>query len=265
MIFNRDYFHLTDDELKKYNSAKKYIESKKRKGINPTELYKYHQMMPEAGYHVDSLFPNNYLISNYKKHIDCYSIFNDFREIIRSDDSTERDILNFIRDKESYFILESLFYYYDFGHHDSYLFREFPLPPQYKCDFLLIGKNSGGFEFIFIEFEHPNQDIILKNGSFGESFRKGLKQVEDWDLWIDSSFESLKNVFNLYKNKTLNLPLEFYELDKSRIHFLVVSGKREHFNEKTYRLKRKSRNSTRIIHYDNVLDVCLFYLKETKI
>lgn len=217
--------------------------------------------MPKAGYHYQSLFPNNYLMFNHDKHSDCISIMDEFIKIIHNNKSNERDILNFIKDYEAYFILESLFYYYDFGHHDSYLFREFPLPPQYRCDFLLVGKNSGGYEFVFIEFEHPNLDTVLKDGNLGEAFRKGLKQVEDWDIWIDSSFSNLKKVFDIYRNKSLNLPSEFYELDKSRIHFLVIAGKRSQFNEKTYRLKRKSRKDIRIIHYDNLIDVCNTHLK----
>jgi len=264
MIFKRDYSYLTEKEQKEFDLAKKFVRSKKEDALSVHEFYKYHEMMPAAGYHFESLFPNNYLLFNYQKHEDCSSLLRDFSLIIRDDKSTERDILNFIRDNEAYFILEALFKYYDFGHHDSYLFREFPLPPQYICDFLLVGKNSGGFEFVFIEFEHPNKDTTRKNGELGESYRKGLKQIEDWELWIESNFNSLRNVFNIYKNKEHDLPSEFYELDKSRIHFLVVAGKREHFNEKTYRLKRKSRKSVRIIHYDNIIDCCYDYIKNQK-
>jgi hypothetical protein len=64
----------------------------------------------------------------------------------------------------------------------------------------LIGKSSGGYEFVFIEFEHPNYPSILKSGSPAEPFRKGIEQAVDWRIWLEANFSSLRNTFHIYKN-----------------------------------------------------------------
>ncbi len=264
MLFKRDYLDLTEEERDKLNIAEAYKHSKSDGipiSISFADLAKYHELKPYAAYHYESLFPNNYVLFNGDTHQNINELLSDFIKLINNKSTNERDILNFIRDNEAYFILEALFEYYDFGHHDAYLFREFPLPPEYICDFLLVGKNSSGFEFVFIEFEHPNDKSVLKDGELGPSFRKGIKQLDDWEHWLESNFHHLKNVFNRKKGKSSELPNEFYELDKSRLHFLVVAGRRVEFKSNTYRKKRTSRKNKRIIHYDNLIDVSEFYVQ----
>jgi hypothetical protein len=52
------------------------------------------------------------------------------------------------------------------------------------------------------------------------------------------------------------LPDEFHHLDKTRINYVVIAGRRSDFDEKTYRIRRKNQkdNSVLILHYDNVID-----------
>lgn len=268
MLYKRNYLKLTSKESSELELAEKFLLKSKLKnddGISPDALIKYHELLPTASYHYKSLFPNNFIHFNYKMHNkDIVKLYEDFKNLIKTPLTNERHLLNFIKDTESYFILESLFFRYDFGHHDAYLFREFHLFPDYIVDFLLVGKSSGGYEFIFIEFESPNKEITLKDGSLGNGFRKGVKQIEDWDSWLDSNFSSLKNLFKRYQNPSKELPSEFYELDKTRIHYLVIAGQRKHFSEKTYKVKRKGINDVRIKHYDNILDEIEFYI-ETKL
>ncbi|TYA78542.1 Shedu anti-phage system protein SduA domain-containing protein [Seonamhaeicola marinus] len=265
MLYKRNYLELSPKEKSELETAENYLlnaKSKNEIGISPLALFKYHELLPTASYFYKSLFPNNYIHFNYKmQNNDIIKDFGDFKSIVKNKNSNERDVLNFIKKSESYFILESLFFRYEFGHHDAYLFREFALPPNHLVDFLLVGKSSGGYQFIFIEFESPNKDVTLKDGSLGIGFRKGIKQIEDWDLWIDSNFFSLKQVFKKYKNPNKELPSEFYELDKTRIHYLVIAGQRTDFNENTYRLKRKGINNIKIKHYDNLIDEVNFYLE----
>jgi hypothetical protein len=45
----------------------------------------------------------------------------------------------------------------------------------------LVGKNSSGYEFIFVKLESPYGQIVTKDGDFGNVIRKGIKQVMDWD------------------------------------------------------------------------------------
>lgn len=265
MLFKIDYRKLPDEDLKKIDEAENYIADLKKKGISVDQLNIFHKMLPKSTYNYKSYFPNNYLHSGYDTSNETLDKgLNDFINLIKSVETDERAILNFINKHEYYFILDSIFFKYNFGHHDAYLFKEFELPPNYIVDYLLVGKNSSGYEFVFIEFEHPTKEITLADGSLGNSFRKGIKQIEDWDEWIDANFQSLKNVFKKYQNPNRNLPSEFYELDKTRIHYLVIAGQRKHFNEKTYRLKRKGINSIKILHYDNLIDTTEWIVNEKK-
>lgn len=124
-----------------------------------------------------------------------------------------------------------------------------------------------GYEFIFVEFESPTGSIINADGEFGTVIRKGLKQIEDWEIWIEANYSIIKLVYEkmLMKNIILpasifkpdyQLPNEFFELDKTRIHFAIVAGRRKDFSPKAYRKKRKLLQDKGILllHYDNLLD-----------
>ena len=172
-------------------------------------------------------------------------------------DISERKILNFINENKYYNLIASLFHTgYTFGHHDAYLFKEFEFPSTYKADYLLIGKNSHGYHFIFVELENPSGSITTKNGGFGSTIRKGIKQVREWDKWIEGNFHSLSLIFDKYKNKRIELPKEFRSLNKTRINYVVIAGRRDDFNDETYEEKRRLFRSENIqlLHYDNLID-----------
>lgn len=79
---------------------------------------------------------------------------------INSRQKMHRKILNFIKDNEYYHIIGSLIWglTINTGNHGVYLFPEFQLGNLYKADYLIMGKSSGGYEFILVEKE----DIIWK-------------------------------------------------------------------------------------------------------
>ncbi|MGR5907333.1 Shedu anti-phage system protein SduA domain-containing protein [Bacillus paranthracis] len=145
---------------------------------------------------------------------------------------------------------------YDFGHHNAFIFPEFQLGNSYQVDFLLVGKSSSGYHFIFVELEDPYKQITLKDGELGSAFIKGMRQTRDWKYWLEQDFQSLSTVFSKYKHPQMTLPTEFFKYDSSRIHYIVVAGKRENFNEKTYRLSRMSKlqDNTALLHYNNLYD-----------
>lgn len=134
----------------------------------------------------------------------------------------ERDVLRFINHRPAYHIIAGVFKYYNFGHHDAYVFPEFALG-KYIADYLLIGKSSGGYEFVFVELEHPNGRTTLKSGHEGEAFRKGTYQIYDWKAEIEAHFSASFVTITKYSNKS-SLPKEFSEYDSSRFHYAVVAG-----------------------------------------
>jgi len=203
-----------------------------------------------------SYFPNNMLDTRELTTAQSKKLLKSFRKLLKQKDVTEREVMQFIRRNRAYFIVASVLCNYDFGHHGAFLFPEFPLSTNFVADYLVIGKNSGGHEFVFVEVESVYGSITTKDGAFGECIRKGVKQVEDWQFWLEKNFRNLNAQFDKYRNKDEALPSEFLEFDHTRIHHVVIAGRREHYNEETYRKRRKlfMDSDIRLLHYDNLID-----------
>lgn len=266
MLYDRDFNILTSDEKEKITAAEAFKAKTlvNGEGWSTEDFYKYHELLPQVAHFHNSLFPNNLLHPDSLRDKEVNErIKKDFTKLLDSE-ITERDILNFINENKFYNIIGSIFQGYLFGHHQAYMFKEFELTSTYKADYLLIGKSSGGYSFIFIELENPYGQITTKSGEFGSTFRKGITQVEDWDSWIEANYSSLRLIFDKYKNPRIELPKEFFILDKSRLNYVVIAGRRTDFNEKTYEKKRKflKRNNINIMHYDNLFDNFENLLKE---
>ena len=255
MLYKRDYRFLTEEEKANWNKAEEILHQSKI--ISVENRKKYDKLMPEAAWHYKELFPNNYLNITTLKDKEYWETMKCEFQTLLNKNPNEREILNYIKDKEYYFLVASILIYYPFGHHMAFLFREFEMPPNYIADFLLVGKNSDGYHFVFVEFEKPFGAICTEDGDLGVTIRKGIKQLNDWDYWLEKNFSNLIPVFEKYLGFHENvLPKEFYQLDKTRINYAVVAGRRSNFSEKTYRLKRKlwRENNFLLLHYDNLID-----------
>ena len=211
MLYERDYRILTDEEKviwQKVEDTFNKAKAKRNNIITPAAMNKYYQEIPVAALHHKQLFPNNYLntgdLANKEK---LKKIIEEFKILI-DNSATERDILNFIRDKKAYFIIASMLkgFQYRFGHHTAFAFKEFELPPNYIVDYLLVGKNSGGYEFVFIELENAYGQITNTDGEFGITIRKGIKQINDWDNWLESNYSSLRLMYDKYIGTLEKLP-----------------------------------------------------------
>jgi len=208
----------------------------------------------------DSYFPKNYLDTDDLKDKERLSkLLNGFKALLDTNLVNERGIVKFIKDNQADFLVGSLLkqYYGHFGHHDAYLFPEFKLGDDYAVDYLLAGLGSGGWEFVFIEFEAPKKDITLKDGHFGVAYRKGLKQINDWENWLHANYSALELTYDKKMKEGAILPKEFTKLDTSRLHFVVVAGRRDDFKKTTtYNLRRQTskKDNIRYLHYDNLVD-----------
>ncbi len=251
----RDYRELTDSEFNEWEILKQKEIVHKFETI--TIKHSLFSNYPKAVRHYLQLFPNNYLdIVELKDKERLKEKINHFNNVLSTDSTNEREILNFLNSNCAFFIVGSILKkYFSFGHHEAHIFPEFQLGASYRVDYLLVGKNSDGWSFVFVELESPKNSTI-SDGELGQAFRKGLSQISDWDFWLDQNFHSLHDVFNKYKKNSESLPEEFYHLDKSRIHYVVIAGRRSDFTEKTYRIKRNHSKKDNIIllHYDNLLD-----------
>jgi hypothetical protein len=256
-LFERDYKNITKEEQKNWDKVKEEevvkLNGKKSK-FRKSLYHKY----PKAVKHYLSLFPNQFLDPTdlTKDQTRLIKILSKFDQLLSDKKTTEQDVLNFIREESAYFIVDSILKRnYQFGHHSLYLFPEFQLSASYKADYVLVGQNSDGYHFVFIEFENPFGNITRKDGSFGETIRKGIIQIDDWELWLEENFSHLRTIFEKELGDS-TLPREFSVFDKSRVHFVVVAGKREDYTKKTYRLRRQHSEQRKIlvIHYDNLID-----------
>ncbi len=226
----------------------------------PTAIRKsFYRDYPKSVRHFLSLFPNNFIdvTDLTKSSEELKATLIQFEVLLNNRTTTERDLLNFIRDNEAYFIIGSLLKNnYSFGHHALFVFPEFKMPPNYQADYLLAGKNSDGYHFVFVELENPYGDITLQDGTYGTTIRKGVKQIEDWEIWLEQNFPNLKLVFEGLQNKNEVLPKEFRDFDKTRIHYVVVAGRRKNYSDRTYRQRRNNLEQRKLLvaHYDNLID-----------
>lgn len=249
----RDYLiGMTEEERQKYGD------------MTPFELQHgvkagMHILTPEPSVkkHLRSLFPNNYMDPSMLKDDSTLALANtDFKKLLDDSSITERNILNFINQNHYFHIPTSIIRggNFRFGHHGAFLFPEFQMGTSYKADYLLIGKSSGGYEFIFVEFENPYKNITREDGELGETFNKGIRQVKDWKRWLDSNFSSLSEYWR--KNTLQFLPEEFISYEATRFHYVVVAGRRDDFKNKTYSIAREYHSAFDItlMHYDNLYD-----------
>lgn len=252
-LFERDFTQLTAEELQE----KEKIETENGKAFGGKYgkencMHKY----PKAVRHSLSLFPNNYMdIQLLKEKAELENQCDGFENLLNDTSITELDIKRYIQNNRYYHIPASIFCYYPFGHHEAALFKEFQLGTSYKADYLLAGRGSGGWQFIFVEFEKPYGFVTLADGSWGTTVRNGLNQIEDWKTFIESNYSTIYSEFEKYTKK--DLPKDFVHFDSTRMHYVVVAGRRVDFdNEKSRRLQRSlyTDSDIRLLHYDNLLD-----------
>lgn len=265
MLYKRDYTQLTPEEQQRWDEVEEMFEkSKKRNIITPAALNIYYRDIPVAAYHYKSLFPNNLLNTDELLKVDeLLPKIEAFKALLETNPS-ERVLLNFINDNEAYFIIASLLKSnFRFGHHEAFAFREFPLGTNFVADYLLVGKNSGGYHFVFVELENPCGQICTKEGDWGQTIRKGIRQVNDWNSWLESNYTHLRPIFEKYLGSMLPLPREFSQLDKSRFHFVVIAGRRDDFTDKSYEAQRRLQRDSNILilHYDNLIDAAHYVLE----
>lgn len=248
-LYSVDYTKLTPEEMEKKEEY-----SLSRRSLSTLKPMNYY---PLAVRHHISLFPNNHIeLMGIKSMSNIQRINSDFLKLISKDDCIERDVLNFINHTPAYHIVGSILTdRFPFGHHELYLFKEMYLGNEYRTDYVLIGKGSGGYEFVLIEFEKPDGRITLKDGHLGEAFRKGEHQVEDWKSWMDANFKTFSNDLASVKGEQ-ELPEELKSYDHTRFHYVVVAGRRKDFSEKTYLTVRAKKQclDIHLLHHDNLYD-----------
>ena len=217
--------------------------------------------------YADSLFPNHVVYDEDIKEREQYLLdqTETFKAMLDDVSIREQDILNFLRNQRAYHLILGLFQFFEFGHHDRYLFREFKIGTSFQADYLLIGRGSGGTEFVWVELESHVNNITIKSGDFGTTIRKGLQQTNDWEKFINGNFSAVRAELQKHKSPEVNWEDEYINYDPHKMHYVVVAGRRPDFNERTYEMRRQSKMTNRLVlHYDNLVDKSEWLVKLRK-
>ena len=253
-LYKSNYLECSEKLLKLANDIKNK-NTDKNGFINSS----YYFEIPKEVRHYNSMFPNNFLdvvdfADENKKHL-MKEINEKFDILINDDTKKESDLKRFIKENEAYYIIGSILRRnYNFGHHGAYLFPEFQLGNEYKCDYLIVGDSSDGFKFLFVEMEDINSSPQLKEGYFSESLRKGINQIKDWQIWLEKNFNALD--FRRYKSPIVEIPEEFTKYISTRMNYVIVCGRRKDYSSKLRDICRKEEKDSNILilNHDNLLD-----------
>lgn len=255
VLYDRDYMlEPTPEEMRQYEEVRKQEVPTNGRKLGKINLYPQY---PEAVRHYQSLFPNNHMdLIDTKNNPNFETLNQGFFDLLNSPNVHEQLILNYIKDNKAFYIPMSILNAGGFliGNHESYLFPEFSLGQSYRADYLLVGKSSGGYEFVFVEFENPNKNIVLQDGGLGTTFRKGIDQVKSWSRWLEGHYSALQEFWQ--RNTLKPLPNEFITYKSAVMYFVVVAGRRGDFKTKTYDLRREYKREQHImlLHYDNLYE-----------
>ena len=172
-----------------------------------------------------------------------------FRGVLDSAEK-ENDVQRYIKDNQKWFIPGSLLRNYDFGHHEAYIVPEQALGAEYKADYMLLGKNSIGYQIVLVEFEDVNVDYKLKNfNTESDPVRKGITQIMDWKRWLDehrsyfiqsSGLESISGIIPSWG-----------------IYYSLVVGRRSRMDEIANQMRGQKMRETpglSIVSYDRLVD-----------
>ncbi len=160
----------------------------------------------------------NYAIDNFQKLID------------RKDVHEKRDIHPFL--EKHYFLLHP-------NPADFFSEVAIGLGTEFRIDFLI--RESDG-KYLMVEIENPRHPLFTKAGEFTNQVNHAIRQVEDWQQWVES-----------------NLPMvqKKYPDIVSPSGLLVIGRSQFLTNEERQRLERRNinfRGKIAIWTYDQIID-----------
>lgn len=197
-----------------------------------------------------SKLPSNFYVYEMRDYrlLDCKSEAEGLLGIINIS-KKEGDVQSYIKSNQKWFIPLSILKAYDFGHHFSCVVPEYQLGAEYRLDYLLIGKNSIGYQFVFVEFEDVNVEYRLKTAaSETDKVRKGLNQIRDWKRWMDKNRE--------YFLRTNGIREFAHNIAPCGIRYCLVVSRRDKMDEISNQLRGELQKEVgvKIMSYDRLVD-----------
>ena len=131
--------------------------------------------------------------------------------------------------------------------HGRWVYPSKYLGSQHEMDFLILTKDSSGFEWTTVELEPPNEKPFLKNGTPGKRLRDALNQIDQWRIW-------LRNNLSYAQKPSTEKGLGLTNIT-GRTKALIIIGREVDFPESTNEWRRVQRDdyNIRIHSYDWLL------------
>jgi hypothetical protein len=193
--------------------------------------------------HLESRYPSN-LLDVFSLPTDAKADIDEYESLLM-ESKEEKPLQDFFNIKP-YFIA-SLLCETNFGHHATYAFSQFQIANKYRPDFVLAGKSSQGYGWVFIELQSPNCNLMLKNGMVAQQPREGLHQIKLWQEWFRKHLG--------YAKSSDGLDME--GLNEARMLYYLVVGSRDKYNEEANDWRDREMatdKSLRIISYDRLIN-----------
>jgi len=115
--------------------------------------------------------------------------------------------------------------------HCHHVFPKIALGNQYETDFMCLDIPSSGKEWIGVELESPQKNVITKTGRKTADLEHAIQQVRDWRSWVT---DNLSYARQSKKQNGLGL------VDITpRFFGYVIIGRRINYNQKFNELRRQ--------------------------
>jgi hypothetical protein len=85
-----------------------------------------------------------------------------------------------------------------FGHHGAFVIPQQRLGAEWVTDFLVLGLNSHGPQWVAVELEAPRHALRNADGTFTTPVRHGIQQIQDWREWLTSNVAYAQTQLHLH-------------------------------------------------------------------
>lgn len=248
-LYEKDFKKPNDEEKRALKEYKEFYSGSVDFSKQSDPIKKYNTSIQKYVYHALSKFPNNVFFSEGFDKKKAKIELDSFSKILDSSQK-ENDIQTYIKDNRKWFIPASIIKEYNFGHKENYLFPEIEFGKSYKCDYLICGRNSDGYNLLFIEFENANVNFVNSDDNcVSHSVNSGMGQIQNWKLWLSENRQTFLYEHG-FTERNISVPL-------NRIFFCLVVGRRERMEIQDRNRKNQlmyDNPNLKIINYDRVLD-----------
>ncbi len=119
----------------------------------------------------------------------------------------------------------------------NFVISQFPLGPDYRCDFAMFYQRSSGNVVQLVEIESPTLQIFNANDEFSQPFNHSIQQLEDWSGWFRRSKDHLESVLEpLFYDGYLDHIPHF-----DRLHLWLITGRRAQISNAVRKRRWKER------------------------